>query len=47
MDVDPSKKEESAEAKHEAKEEKEEKEEGEVHQGDMDYEVADESEWIE
>lgn len=49
MDVEPSKKEESAEARHEEKEEKvekEEKEEGEVQQGDMDYEVADESEWI-
>lgn len=50
MEVEPSRKEESAEAKGEGKEEKvekEEREEGEVQQGDMDYEVADESEWIE
>lgn len=47
MDVEPSRKEESAEVKQDEKQVKEEKEEGEVQQGEMDYEVADESEWIE
>ena len=47
MGAEPSRNEESAETKHGGKDEKEEQEDGEVQQGDMDYEVADENEWIE
>ena len=43
MEVEASNKEESEGAN---REEREEREEGEVTQGEMDYEVADESEWI-
>ena len=44
MDAEPSNAGDLVETRHE---EKEDKEEGEVQQGEMDYEVADENEWIE